>query len=211
MIENFLSKTESSTLAKLGAKYDRYSNQPSAFREDPTLQLSNLCVAVESMWTLSVMMEPLTTRIRGKLRNGEARAPPPCLSSCPSLHITLPGASFCAEAVRGSPVAGSVHLRLFAEPLSPCSRCLVVPRTCFDATLIPEPNNRQSVTLAGAWLLPKPIRKAAYALFSADVSAGLVRAVSSCEYDLPDKQQESLKASKFVDYVNKRVAQTFAQ
>lgn len=48
-------------------------------------------------------------------------------------------------------------------------------------------------------------------LFSYDVCLGLVRAVGSTGYDLPDKQQEYFAGSSFVEPVSKKIASAMSQ
>mmetsp|Transcript_2599 Transcript_2599/g.11392 ORF Transcript_2599/g.11392 Transcript_2599/m.11392 type:complete len:1008 (-) Transcript_2599:1734-4757(-) len=143
-IENFLTRSERTMLTRFRRKHGLGERAGST--GDPALPLHRLCVSIESMWTLSALVDPVVVKVRTLLENGANKA----------------GGS-------GTGV--------------------------FD----------------NSSLLAKPIRRAAYVLFSYDVCLGLVRAVGSTGYDLPDKQQEYFAGSSFVEPVSKKIASAMSQ
>ncbi|KAJ8908771.1 hypothetical protein NDN08_005476 [Rhodosorus marinus] len=143
-LENFLTRSERTMLTRFRRKHGQSEGVGST--GDPALTLHRLCVSVESMWTLSALVDPVVVKVRALLENGSKKA----------------GGS-------GTGV--------------------------FDSSS----------------LLAKPIRRAAYVLFSYDVCIGLVRAVGSTGYDLPDKQQEYFAGSSFVEPVSKKIAAAMSQ
>lgn len=72
VLEAFLRQEECASLRGLRKKYGRAAAKAvSNAQNPPPLPLAKLCVAVESMWTLSVMVEPLVGKLRDCLRNSK--------------------------------------------------------------------------------------------------------------------------------------------
>eukprot|EP00189_Rhodosorus_marinus_P007420 CAMPEP_0184752314 /NCGR_PEP_ID=MMETSP0315-20130426/43514_1 /TAXON_ID=101924 /ORGANISM="Rhodosorus marinus, Strain UTEX LB 2760" /LENGTH=1312 /DNA_ID=CAMNT_0027231637 /DNA_START=708 /DNA_END=4646 /DNA_ORIENTATION=- len=143
-LENFLTRSERTMLTRFKRKHGQSEGVGST--GDAALTLHRLCVSVESMWTLSGLVDPVVLEVRALLENGSKKA-------------------------------GASGTRAFDN----------------------------------SSLLAKPIRRAAYVLFSYDVCVGLVRAVGSTGYDLPDKQQEYFAGSSFVEPVSKKIAAAMSQ